>query len=147
MNLQSKLKLINDMIKENPDATIRDYLTLVSDIENIEKSTPMAFPGIGQDKKEEILKMAATMTATEIRQETNIAFSTIYRVLRQHGIDVKAETRQRKLAERIAKEEMERKEREAIIAARKPKKPILPERPFTRPPAVYSNHSPFGIAS
>jgi hypothetical protein len=36
MNLEAKDKLIGDLIRENPDATIRDYLEIVKELESIE---------------------------------------------------------------------------------------------------------------
>ena len=36
MILEAKDKLICDLIKENPDATIRDYLEVVKELESIE---------------------------------------------------------------------------------------------------------------
>lgn len=37
--LTDKIKLINDLIKENRDATIRDYLDVVKDIELVMETT------------------------------------------------------------------------------------------------------------
>jgi hypothetical protein len=39
MTLAARTKLINDMIQENPDTTIKDYLELVKDLEGIEEKT------------------------------------------------------------------------------------------------------------
>jgi hypothetical protein len=36
MTLEAKDKLIRDLIRENPDATIRDYLEIVKELESIE---------------------------------------------------------------------------------------------------------------
>lgn len=41
MTLIEEQKLIDDMIKENPDTTIKDFLELKSEITGIEKSVPV----------------------------------------------------------------------------------------------------------
>jgi hypothetical protein len=38
MNLEAKDKLIRDLIKENPDSTIRDFLEVVKELECIEET-------------------------------------------------------------------------------------------------------------
>lgn len=38
MELEDKIKMIDQLIKENPDNTIRDYLDLLKEVETIEKS-------------------------------------------------------------------------------------------------------------
>jgi hypothetical protein len=35
MTLSARIKLIDDMVRENPDTTIKDYLELVRDIKEI----------------------------------------------------------------------------------------------------------------
>lgn len=42
--MEQKIKLINEMIGENPDATIRDFLDLVKDVEAIEVAAEIALP-------------------------------------------------------------------------------------------------------
>lgn len=39
MTIGERKKLINDMIRENPDATIKDYLQLVKEFDQIRKTT------------------------------------------------------------------------------------------------------------
>jgi hypothetical protein len=39
MTLSARIKLINDMVRENPDTTIKDYLELVRDLEGISEKT------------------------------------------------------------------------------------------------------------
>lgn len=34
--MEQQIKMINDMIAENPDATVRDYIDLLKDVEAIE---------------------------------------------------------------------------------------------------------------
>jgi hypothetical protein len=38
MTLTARIKLINDMIQENPDTTIKEYLELVKDMKGIRKA-------------------------------------------------------------------------------------------------------------
>jgi hypothetical protein len=38
MTLTARIKLINDMVRENPDTTIRDYLELVKEMKGIRKA-------------------------------------------------------------------------------------------------------------
>lgn len=38
MNLKDKIKLCNDLIKENEESTIKDFIEAVNEIEGIEKT-------------------------------------------------------------------------------------------------------------
>lgn len=38
MTLEAKNKLINDLIRENPDSTIKDYLEVIKELESIEET-------------------------------------------------------------------------------------------------------------
>jgi hypothetical protein len=58
MNLDAKDKLISDLIKENPDATIRDYLEVVKEIEQIETADTM---GVDQAIRKRWIKVRNTM--------------------------------------------------------------------------------------
>jgi len=149
MNLEDRIKLIDDLIKEDPDSTIADYIMLVGDIDSIQKTVKerdMA-KQIDHQQRQHIVELFKTKTPAEIHHETKYAFSTIYKALELAGIDYKAVTKKRKEAERIAMRERQELHREREIEARKPKKPIVPDPPLQRPPAIYSNHSPYGIAS
>jgi hypothetical protein len=42
--MEQQIKLVNEMIGENPDATIRDFLDLLKDIEAIEKEATQREP-------------------------------------------------------------------------------------------------------
>lgn len=44
MTLAERIKLIDQMIRENPDYTIKDYLELVKDIEVIEEARDTVIP-------------------------------------------------------------------------------------------------------
>jgi hypothetical protein len=44
MTLEAKDKLISDMIKENPDVTIRQYLDVVKELEEIEQAQLIRLP-------------------------------------------------------------------------------------------------------
>jgi hypothetical protein len=42
--MEQQILLIDEMTKENPDATVRDFLDLLMDIEAIEGSAKIALP-------------------------------------------------------------------------------------------------------
>lgn len=44
MTLCEKIRLIDDMVRENPDATIKDYMELMGDLNKIERATSMQPP-------------------------------------------------------------------------------------------------------
>lgn len=44
MTFEAKCKLIDDMIKENPETTIKDYMALVKEIESIERAASRREP-------------------------------------------------------------------------------------------------------
>jgi len=44
MTLEAKDKLISDLIKENPDSAIRDYLVLLQELESIEHTPRYSLP-------------------------------------------------------------------------------------------------------
>jgi hypothetical protein len=135
MTLGQKIRLIDDLIREDSDHNIRDYLETVAEIENIEKENKktMAHPGISDEERERIILLASKMTVKEIRAGTSHAFSTIYRVLNE---------------EKIKFHRMMMKRRKKDLA----KEPVLgpvpeirkrdknyPTTDFKRPPCEYSN--------
>lgn len=81
MTLSARIQLIDDMIRENPDYTVRDYLEMVGEIERIQ---PEDRPVVEEVRVADVVEPEAPESKTG---------------------------------------------------------------KFTRPPAVYSNHSPYGIAS
>jgi hypothetical protein len=42
--MEQQIKLVDEMITENPDATCRDFLDLLKDIESIEKAAKIRLP-------------------------------------------------------------------------------------------------------
>jgi len=96
MTLPDQIRFVNDLIKENPEITIKEYLEDLKMIESIEK-------------------------ASEREEQIHDALSKIIRQKADH---------------KILKVEPD----EAAL-------PIEGKRKSSRPPAQYSNHSPFGIAS
>ena len=58
MTLEAKDKLINDLIKESPDATIRDYLEVVKEIEQIETADTVS---VDQAIRKRWIKVRNTM--------------------------------------------------------------------------------------
>lgn len=144
MTLSDRIKLINGLIKENTDSTIADHFEALAEIESIEhivKNEDMA-KQIDEEQRREIVALSKTLTPAQIQEQTDYAFSTIYRALQLAGIDYKADTKKRL--------EIKRQEREAqrateVIVKKPIRKPV--KEPFRRPPAEYSNHSPYGIAT
>lgn len=154
MKLTDKIKMIDDMIKENPDCTVKDYLEVLTDVESIEKGgLNMPYPGLSNEERERILKLAAQMNVSDIRRQTNLAFSTIYAVLKSEGINMRKVVKERKaIAEKEAKEQernrMEELKKRLQVAQEIAGNPQdQQDKKFQRPPAEYSNHSPWNIAS
>ena len=58
MTLEAKDKLICDLIKENPDSTIKDYLEVVKEIEQIEVADTVS---VDQAIKKRWIKVRNTM--------------------------------------------------------------------------------------
>lgn len=52
VTMEQQIKLINEMIGENPDATIRDFLDLLMDIESIEVAAEIALPVYVQGRRD-----------------------------------------------------------------------------------------------
>ena len=42
--MEQQIKMVDDMIAENPDATCKDFLDLLKDIESIEKASKIRLP-------------------------------------------------------------------------------------------------------
>lgn len=141
MDLKQKIKLIDDLILEDRDVEIMDYLDILEEIEHIEHENQpdMAYTWITEEQRQEILKRAANMTAKEIKAEINISFSIIYRVLNKAGVDFKKLAIKRRQEQKRADEEI----RIAAIKSRGLAILINPELPDTskikRPVAQYSN--------
>jgi hypothetical protein len=58
MTLEAKDKLIDDLIKENPDSTIKDYLEVVKEIEQIETADTVS---VDQAIRKRWIKVRNTM--------------------------------------------------------------------------------------
>lgn len=59
MTLADRIKLVNDMVRENPDVTIKDYLELVNDVTRIEhaaEETPIIIPEVKEPEPEEEIR-------------------------------------------------------------------------------------------
>lgn len=132
MTLDEKIKLIDDLIRENTDITIAEYLFSVAEIENVEKTTSMdnrkGIANLSDEEKVKILAMAQTYNAKEISLGLGLSLNQVYKVCAKVKGGIKA---------------IRHPEAEPA-----PSPPIPPaKRAFVRPPAQYSNHSPMGIAS
>lgn len=42
--MEQQIKMLNDMIAENPDSTVRDFLDLLRDVEAIENAPKISIP-------------------------------------------------------------------------------------------------------
>lgn len=42
--MEQQIKMLNDMIAENPDATVRDFIDLLNDVEAIERTVDIPEP-------------------------------------------------------------------------------------------------------
>lgn len=88
MNLAWQISIIDDLIRENQEATIKDYLLTLQDIQQVENAINeqiMPKPPVTEEQKEEILQMAATMTVNQIRKGLGLDTSTVYRALKASG--------------------------------------------------------------
>lgn len=161
MILPDQIKFVNDLIKENPEITIWQYLEAVQEIDIIKKiQNDMAKMRMKPEQWEKLSSMMPTASYVEIKKETGLATTTIYKHMGKKQIDLKAKKRMLK-AERAQREAEQRKkeqeERMKVIKSRQAPN-LRPDSPgiqvkavevvkqFTRPAAEYSNHSPYGIA-
>lgn len=139
MTLEQKIKLIDDLIAEDSDHNIRDYLDILEEIEHIENQQDMPYTWITPEDKENVVRLAETKSPKQIEAETKLSLSTIYRALKSAGVDVKKLAReQQREQKRIAEEA-----RIAAIQARRPAVTIRPEsfknKTEKRPAPAYSN--------
>lgn len=131
MTIEQKIKLIDDLIKENPEVTISEYLFAAQEIELIEKAPNMPSrkgkPNLTEEQKKSVLVLAhAKNTAKEISEITGLTLDRIYKICAAAGQSIRAIRH----PEVIAPADI----------------PDIPAKRFTRPAAQYSNHSPWGVA-
>ncbi len=127
MTLPQKIKLIDDLIRENRDAEIWEYLAAVQEIETIEKTqTDMGsrkgIPNLTEEQKKEIIDLVKEKTpVAEICGIMGVSENAVYTSCRTGNRSIR-QIKPKKAAKTNAK-------------------------PIERPVAVYSNSSPWGIAS
>lgn len=97
-------------------------------------------------RAEQVVKLSATMTPAEIVIETGLGTTAVYKYLKLAGIDtgIIARTRreeERKKLKAKVEEEKQRSEELKKLSVDKGRQP------YVRPPAEYSNSSPWGIAT
>lgn len=137
MTLADRIKLIDDMIREDPQYTIRDYLDMVAEIEQIkieDMGSRKGIPNVPEDKRLTIIRLAKTKSVAEICEIMGVSQDCVYKICRKDGFGVRAIRNPEVIQPDPVPER---------VPEPGPKKPAV----YTRPPAVYSNHSPFGIAS
>jgi hypothetical protein len=139
MTLSNQITFIDDLIKEDPEITIREYLEAVQEIDIIEKTqSDMGRRPLDAAKRQMVLDMAPTSKYETIRSVTGLALATICRIIKAAEIDQD----KRRETIRLADEQREKDLWALRLKVAIPEKP----KPFVRPAAVYSNHSPYGIA-
>lgn len=130
----SRIQLIEDMIRENPEYTIRDYLDVVAEIENIkteDMGSRKGVPNLTDDKMGQIVQLAKERkSVVEICAILGISQNCVYKACSRKGPGYKALSCPQVI------------QPEPVI-----KEPEKKLEKWRRPPAEYSNHSPFGIAS
>lgn len=142
MTLAWQISIIDDLIKENPDARIKDYLSLLGELELIEQQVnieEMPQNKIPMEHKEKILQWAEEgITPSRIAAQMLYGSSTIYTVLKEMKFDI-WEARKRK---RLKDIEARKKECAELILAGSEVVITREERIKTgsrRPPSEYSN--------
>jgi len=137
MTLSNQKTFVNDLIKEDRDITIRQYLEAVQEIDIIEKTqTDMGRRPLDTDKRQMVLDMAMSAKYEVIHEVTGVSLAAICRIIKDAGIDQE----ERKAAIRAGQIKLEKELWAKRLSA--PKSQKL----FIRPVAEYSNHSPYGIA-
>lgn len=145
MNHPNQITFIDDLIKEDRDITIRMYLEAVQEIDIIEKTCiDMPYEKITPEQEQKILDLAHTGDYKLIQQEAKVGLRTLYKYLKKAELNLK-EIRAENKALDIQREA---EERTAIIKARQDPT-IVPDPPSRsrRPSAIYSNTSPWGVAT
>jgi hypothetical protein len=134
MTLSNQITFINDLIREDPEITIREYLEAVQEIDIIEKTqSDMGRRPMDSDKKQQVLDMAMSAKYEVIHEVTGVSIAAISRIIKDAGINQD----DRKTTIRALQIEKEKKHWEARISAPKSQKR------FIRPPAEYSNSRPY----
>lgn len=137
MTFKDKIKLVNDMIKENDNTTIADYQAAMTEIEGVENGSIVYEKEEEETRRQYILRLASEMTAKQIKMFTGHSFSVIYRALKDEGYDVHEARRQRREQIKLQQES----DRQRALKARQLPKPY--KAPDVRPPAQYSNSRPY----
>lgn len=132
MNLQQKAKLIDDMIRENPDVEIWEYVAAVKEIETTEKVSAMGsrkgVPNLTIDQKKQVVKMINQgVSIDQVCKIMGICKNTVYTSCRCGDENIKDLRHPGTSAP------------PELLAGPPPK--------MVRPRAEYSNRSPFGIAT
>lgn len=131
MTLPNQITFIDDLIHENRDITIRQYLEAVQEIDIIEKTCiDMPYEKITPEQEQKILDLAHTGDYKLIQQEAKVGLRTLYKYLKKAELNLK-EIRAENKALDIQREA---EERTAIIKARHGS----PLSTCLKPPAVFS---------
>lgn len=130
MTLEAKTKMIEGLIRENPESTIADYLVLLADIESIERGDMVYTLSLPDPSIQlNVLAMAASMTNRGLVTISDRYFDLFRRAIKNETIEPSELPTGKTILKRA----------EAEITKVKDQ--------HQRPPAEYSNHSPWQIAS
>lgn len=87
MTLTWQISFIDDLIRENPDAEIKDYLALLTDIEQIENQTEdmgsrKGIPNLTPEQVKRIINMAEELVPpTKIASIMGVQPNAVYKVI------------------------------------------------------------------
>lgn len=84
LSLHDKIKMIDELIAENPDSAIRDYIEAINEINNICSASEYEETCISPKNKKFILENYSTMSDKQLSQRLNISLRTIQRLLHQN---------------------------------------------------------------
>lgn len=78
MNLSDQIKLIDDLIRENPEHTIRDFMETIADIDKIKPESEMNKPVLYSAADAEFMILhAGELTVRQISDRLGIPESTV----------------------------------------------------------------------
>lgn len=114
MTLTEKIKLVDDLIREDKETTIRQYLDAIAEIDNIKPPEVNKPKNYTTDQAQFMLTHHKQYTCVEMAEKLEIEPADVYNFAYRNKLSFKRQDK---------------------------------KMPYVRPPAQYSNHSPFGIAS
>lgn len=125
MDLKQKIKFVNDLIRENPEITLAEYLASVQEVETIEKTqTDMGnrkgIPNLTDEQKLLVLAHAPYQSAKDVADHLELSLNQVYKVCVRAGASI-------------------REIRHPEVAKAEGLAPVEPVKHLQRPVAEYSN--------